>query len=222
MAAVGDGAFAASEGLSEQSGDKEVLEILRRVENEEMGIVQASARLEEELRKRDLVYEATISPRQVGFDPVNRDGEGGNAQEVLLLATDIAFVGWSWQETRHAMCVEILPGDLAVENFNRQLCDGVGLAPVELHSIRFGSLSCGHTNMALRAIGLRCQVSAVSCPKGAVLAAQVGAAGPRICERCAAGPSLAGPSLGGAGSIPWRSAHFPGREECHRARGAAS
>ena len=152
MAAVGDGALAASEGLSEQGGDKEVLEIIRRVENEEMGIVQASARLEEELRKRDLVYEATISPRQVGFDPVNRDGEGGNAQEVLLLATDIACVGWSWQETRHAMCVEILPGDLAVEKFNRQLCDGVGLAPVEPHSIRFGSLSCGHTNMALRAI----------------------------------------------------------------------
>ena len=126
---------------------------MRRVQADELGIVQAACLLEAELRKLDLVYEQTIAPRQVGFDPVNRDGEGGNAQEVFLLASDIAFVGWSWQETRHAMCAEILPNDPTVEEFNRQLCDGVGLAPVEPHSIQFGSLSCGHTNMALRAIG---------------------------------------------------------------------
>ena len=130
-----------------------ILDIIRRVNGDGMGVVQGAVKLEAELRKRDLVYDTTISPRQVGFDPVNREGKGGNAQEVLLLASDIAFVGWSWAETSHAMCVETLPGDLTVEQFNRQLCDGVGLAPVEHNSISFGSLSCGHTNMALRAIG---------------------------------------------------------------------
>ena len=68
------------------------------------------------------------------------------------MARDIAFVGWSWAEVSHALCVEVLPGDASVEEFNRTLCDGCGLAPVGQHSIRFGSLSCGHTNMGLRAI----------------------------------------------------------------------
>lgn len=88
----------------------------------------------------------------MAFDPCNRSGVGGNAQEVLLLASDIAFTGWSWAATSHAICCEVPPGDVEVENFNRKLCQGVGLPPVEPHSILFGSLSCGHTNMGLRAI----------------------------------------------------------------------
>ena len=89
---------------------------------------------------------------QVGFDLINRSGVGGNAQEVLLLASDIAFIGWSTAATAHAICIEVPPGDKSVENFNRKLCQDVGLADVEEDTIRFGSLSCGHTNMGLRAI----------------------------------------------------------------------
>ena len=96
--------------------------------------------------------DATCFLPQVGFDPSNRSGLGGNTGEVLLLAADIAEVGWSWAATSHAVCIEVSPGDVEVERFNAKLCDGTGLAPVEQDSIKFGSLSCGHTNMGLRAI----------------------------------------------------------------------
>ena len=68
------------------------------------------------------------------------------------LASDIAFIGWSWPATAHALCVEIQPNDLTVENFNMELVAGTDLAPVEKNSLHFGSLACGHTNCALRAI----------------------------------------------------------------------
>jgi hypothetical protein len=126
--------------------------ILARFEADELGIVQAADALEGAFRQKCLLYEMDIAPRSVGIDPTNRDGTGGNIQEVLLLATDIAFVGWSWKETVHALCIEVQPGDRSVEEFNRRLSQGVGLAPVEEGSIMFGSLSCGHTNYGLRAI----------------------------------------------------------------------
>jgi hypothetical protein len=128
--------------------------IILQVEDDSMGIVAAGDMLEKTFRTMGLLYDMDIHPRQVGFDPVNRDGEGGNNQEVLLLASDIAFVGWSWAETKHALCVEVIPGDKAVEKFNRVLSEGadVELAPVEEDSIHFGSLSCGHTNYGLRCI----------------------------------------------------------------------
>ena len=68
------------------------------------------------------------------------------------MASDIVHIGWSWQATSHAICVQVPPGDKTVEDFNRRLCQGSGLAPVLPDSIQFGSLACGHTNMALRAI----------------------------------------------------------------------
>lgn len=77
---------------------------------------------------------------------------GGCAGEVHLLASDIAFVGFSWDAVRHAICCEAVPGSTELEDFNRRLCEGVALAPVVKDTIRFGSLACGHTNMGLRAI----------------------------------------------------------------------
>jgi hypothetical protein len=129
-----------------------ILEIVGKVEQDSIGLVQAADLIENEFRKRGELYDMQMHSRQVGFDPTNRDSTGGNAQEVFLLATDIAFVGFSWAETAHALCVETKPGDRSVEQFNRRLSDGTGLAPVLEDSIHFGSLSCGHTNMALRCI----------------------------------------------------------------------
>ena len=71
---------------------------------------------------------------------------------MLLLASDIAAAGWSWNFRGHAVCIEAEPGSKALEVFNQRFAEGAGLAPVEPDSIRFGSLSCGHTNMGLRAI----------------------------------------------------------------------
>ena len=86
-----------------------IVDILRRYEADEVGIVKAADLLEQSLKNQGLLYEMAINPRQVGFDPINRDATGCSVQEVLLLASDIAFVGFSWQETSHAMCVDIAP-----------------------------------------------------------------------------------------------------------------
>ena len=117
-----------------------------------LGLVQAADELERLFFSVDLMYRMRIHHRQVAWDPINRDGEGGNPLEVLLLASDIAYVGWSWNECAHATCCEVPVGDKTIETFNQRLCAGSGLAPVEEDSIQFGSLSCGHTNQALRAI----------------------------------------------------------------------
>ena len=143
-------AHATTAGASGQADP--VAALLEKVRTGATGVVQGAELLLDKLAAAGLVYEMDINPRNVGFDFANRDGEGGNAQEVLLLASDIAAVGWSWQETAHAVCVEAPPGDRTLEEFNRSICDGCGLAPVEPDSIRYGSLSCGHTNMGLRAI----------------------------------------------------------------------
>jgi hypothetical protein len=62
------------------------------------------------------------------------------------------MAGFSAAEAAHAICCEELPGSKSIEEFNRRLCEGSGLPPVEQDSIAYGSLACGHTNMALRAI----------------------------------------------------------------------
>ena len=130
----------------------ELLQLMAKMDRGEMGMVQVADCLEAALNKRGYVYVMDIGPRMVGFDPVNRDGEGGNTQQVLKLAEDIWEVGFSWEATRHATCVEVIPGTRDVEIFNQKFSDGNGMAAVPVNSIHFGSLSGGHTNYVLRCI----------------------------------------------------------------------
>jgi len=116
------------------------------------GVVKADAMLVTEFRRMGMMYDKTIRPQEVGFDPLNRNGEGGNALEVHTLTQDIAFLGFAWSETAHACCIEEAPGQKYIEDFNRALCSGTDLAPVPVNSIHYGSLACGHTNQGLRAI----------------------------------------------------------------------
>jgi hypothetical protein len=128
--------------------------VLLRLDAGTLGIVQAADLILQELKKRKMSYLMKIHSRQIGFDPSNRDDTGGNAQEVHLLAEDIAHLGFSWQECSHALCIEVVPGDKTVEIFNKLLSEGalMPLAPVEPDSIIFGSLAAGHTNQCLRCI----------------------------------------------------------------------
>jgi len=133
--------------------------LLGKLDANEIGLVQAADLIEDELVKGGYGHTMIIAPRQVGLDPANRDGEGGNAQQVLQLAGDIFDVGFSFEATRHATCVEIIPGDDAVEDFNRRFSDGNGMPDVPRNSIQFGSLSGGHTNYVLRCIAARVATS---------------------------------------------------------------
>ena len=129
-----------------------VSSIFTRLDADEVGLVQAADLLEKAFEVNGMLYQMQLDPRLVGFDTANRDGVGGNALEVHTLASDIAFVGWSWPETAHALCVEVEPGNKDVEIFNKRLVQRCELGPVEDNSIHFGSLSCGHTNFVLRII----------------------------------------------------------------------
>ena len=132
----------------------EVLKILSRYGQGALGICGAAEQILNRLNASGFMRVMTIHPDQVGIDPCNRAGEGVNAMEVGLLAADIAAFGWCWDETAHAICVEVAPGDSTVESFNMDLVRGAeGLAPVREGTIKFGSLACGHTNYGLRAIG---------------------------------------------------------------------
>jgi hypothetical protein len=135
----------ASPSLTEQ--------ILADYDGGRVGLVQSSDKLLEALAAENLLYTMTVDPRQVGLDPSNRDSMGVNAKEVHRLMGEIATVGWSWPATAHAVCCEAKPGDTSLEEYNVMLVKGLALAPVLPNSILFGSLSCGHTNMALRCLG---------------------------------------------------------------------
>ena len=130
----------------------ELVQLMAKLDRGEMGLVQVADSIEAALAKRKFVYSLDIAPRMVGLDPINRDGEGGNAQQVLMLAGDIYDVGFSWEATRHATCVEVIPGTRDIEIFNQKFSDGNGMASVPENSIHFGTLSGGHTNYVLRCI----------------------------------------------------------------------
>ena len=130
----------------------ELVQLMAKLDRGEMGLVQVADSIEAALAKRKFVYSLDIAPRMVGLDPINRDGEGGNAQQVLMLAGDIFDVGFSWEATRHATCVEVIPGTRDIEIFNQKFSDGNGMASVPENSIHFGTLSGGHTNYVLRCI----------------------------------------------------------------------
>ena len=136
--------------------DDPIRQLVVACEAEELGMVQAADRIEACLEQKGLLKHMTLNPTLVGVDPANRASEGVNTIEVGLLAGDIAEVGWSWAACAHATCIEQAPNDSSIEEFNVALASGSALAPVEPGSIRFGSLACSHTNMALRAIAAGC------------------------------------------------------------------
>ena len=129
-----------------------VVKVLAQLDRNEIGLVAAADAIEAALDQIGHTYSSYISPNQVGFDPSNRDGEGGNAQHVFVLSGDIFDVGWSPEATSHATCVETLPNDRTVEIFNQNFSDGNGMPAVPDHSIRFGSISGSHTNYVLRCV----------------------------------------------------------------------
>jgi len=134
-------------------GDDPIEQIMADYDGGRVGLVQTSDKLLEAFAASDMLYSMTVAPRQVGLDPSNRDSMGVNAKEVHRLMGEIATVGWSWPATAHAVCCEAKPGDTSLQEYNGMLVKGLDLAPVLPNTIWFGSLSCGHTNMALRCLG---------------------------------------------------------------------
>ena len=130
-----------------------IVKVLADAKAGAIGLVAAADKIDEIAMASGLCSVMKINPRLVGVDITNRGGQGVSVLEVALLAGEIVQDGWSWQMTSHATCIEERPGAGVIQDFNEKLVAGTDLAPVQPDSIRYGSLSCGHTNQILRAMG---------------------------------------------------------------------
>ena len=141
----------AEDRVTEIKGDY-IDKLLDQWEAGELGCVRAADLADMELTRLKHAIFLRLAPALVGVDPANRGGLGCSAGEVHLLLEDIIEAGFSPPATSHAACMEERPGATALEDFNKELVAAQDLAPVEPHTLRYGSLSCSHTNMGLRAL----------------------------------------------------------------------
>ena len=113
-------------------------------------VVQASARLMAVLEKHQLSRMVRLKPDEVGVHSQNRDGFGICPKDVHSLLASIASVGFDHTQAS-PICTEIGHGP-AILQFNEGLVASSGglLPPVNPTKLRFASLSCSHTNAALR------------------------------------------------------------------------
>ena len=112
-------------------------------------VVSAVDRILQMLQEDNLAYRVSLPPALVGIHPANRDGYGVSATEVHELGFEIVDMGWSWLACSHAVCIEAdTNGDIA--KYSAELKNNSeGLAKCDMQEIRYGSLSCSHTNQFL-------------------------------------------------------------------------
>ena len=117
------------------------------------GIVQGMQKVLGLLTKYGLVQSQVIEPGLVGIHPSNRDGMGIVPHSVHQLLEDIASVGFDSRQC-DPLCMDVPPGDPLIERFNQQLVESSqGTIPaIEPTKLKYCSLSCSHTNTALRCI----------------------------------------------------------------------
>ena len=117
-----------------------------------------------ELEQQGLAWRARLHPRHVGVNPANRGGWGITPSQVHRLGSDIFAMGWSPSATAHAVCAEDVGG--ACAQFTKTLqdkSDGM-LGNFTVHEVRYGSLSCSHTNQWLVCVlaGVKCEFENIS------------------------------------------------------------
>ena len=95
-----------------------------------------------------------IPLQQVGFHPLNRDGQPPNGDRCAQLCVDILALGFDTEEANAAgICVEQRPGHHTFDDFNKAACDGDDFhAPVVAGIISFGTLSHSHLHQVLKNI----------------------------------------------------------------------
>ena len=100
--------------------------------------------------EQNQAYRAQIQPGHVGIHPRNRDGGGVSWPHCHKLGNDLATLGFLWEECRHAVCIEDDDKKCIAEfTANFVAASKPHLAQVDARDIRYGSLSCSHTNQFL-------------------------------------------------------------------------
>ena len=96
-----------------------------------------------------LVTRMPLPPNVVGVHPTNRYGFGCSASNVHRLGAKIVRMGWSWAACAMAICIAD-SASRKIAKFTVKMQRGSKLFGKSLENgIRYGSLSCGHTNQFL-------------------------------------------------------------------------
>ena len=133
-------------------------ELTEKLKATDKGATACADAIEEELKKKGLIYESVLPPEQVGPHPRNRDI---SVCEIGPLMEDISYGGFSHQRCKHALACEERPGYTEIEDYNIALSEGTPvLAAVCKGDIKVGSLACSHMNLGLRAINARAECTA--------------------------------------------------------------
>jgi hypothetical protein len=135
--------------------DPSIVKLLASVEKGDARLVSVVDEVLGKLEEQKLVWRAHIPPCAAGVHPDNRGGYGVSAPEVHRLGATITAAGWSHAATAHAVCVEDTARRTArfMENL---VVSSPGLGKVDPCEIRYGSLSCSHTNQFL--VAAMCKV----------------------------------------------------------------
>lgn len=137
------------------AADPKITKLLGSVDKEDSRLVSVVEEVLQLLEADKMAWRVRIPPLLVGVHPENRNGYGVSAPEVHRLGSDVVSMGWSPAATYHAVCVE--DSDGKVGSFTEKLAKASpGLGSVSASQIKYGSLSCSHTNQFL--VALHCEV----------------------------------------------------------------
>ena len=118
------------------------------------GIAQRVRKVLDFLQTEGLVYSQRIHCSAIGVHNMNRDGLGVSWADSHRLVSEISQLGFVPEECK-PVCVELKSDDTVVRSFNHQLQEEAGgklRDPSSTAWIRFASLSCSHTNFAMRIV----------------------------------------------------------------------
>ena len=146
------------------SRDESIVELIKAAQTDEGKLCSSVQQLLKRLLDQSQAYIASIKPDEVGIHPANRDGGGVEEAHVHALGAKIATLGFLWSECKSAVCVEDDKTMTIAEFTVSCLSACPRLAPVQKHTIRYGSLSGSHTNQLLRcaAAGAPCDILEIS------------------------------------------------------------
>ena len=176
--------------------DKEIAALLRETDDGRRAqVVSTVDTILKKLEQDGLAYRMRIPAGLVGVHPANRNGYGLSSVEVHALGADIVTLGWSWSACSHAVCLE--DEDSVIGKFTEQLSLQPGLAPLSASIIKYGSLSCSHTNAFLNACnaGLETEVESLQSADRRLSASTLGDADPLLKDALARGGGVAGHSV---------------------------
>ena len=135
-----------------QMPDSTIEALIASVDEKDARLVSVVEDILQRLQEQKLAHTMRLPPKLVGVHPCNRNGYGVSPIEVHALGRDITDMGWSPSACAHAVAVED-DAQNTIAKFSANLArNKPGLGQIPEASIKYGSLSCSHTNPFLVAV----------------------------------------------------------------------